>query len=219
LRESADNPRLVETVPRIGYRFVAPVSVSRVSIAANVEPQDVAAPAGEGSVDSLDSGRRSTKPDLASRNCARRCCTGFSPSARSGCIGSAVALVTVGFVVRMRFKSAVSARHPALFRQSPRCLCGTCQPTLPRSIFADGMTDEIITDLAELAGPKVISRTSALQYRGHTRASLRIEWATIWAGFSNVTLNVERTWIRKGGRPLGMARPDSHWLSKQPIRL
>jgi hypothetical protein len=26
------------------------------------------------------------------------------------------------------------------------------------------MTDEIITDLAQLAGPKVISRTSAMQY-------------------------------------------------------
>ena len=29
LSESADNPRFVETVPRIGYRFVAPVSVSK----------------------------------------------------------------------------------------------------------------------------------------------------------------------------------------------
>jgi TolB-like protein len=32
--------------------------------------------------------------------------------------------------------------------------------------FADGMTDEIITDLAKLAGPKVISRTSAMQFKG-----------------------------------------------------
>jgi TolB-like protein/Tfp pilus assembly protein PilF len=31
--------------------------------------------------------------------------------------------------------------------------------------IADGMTDEIITDLAKLAGPKVISRTSAMQYK------------------------------------------------------
>jgi DNA-binding winged helix-turn-helix (wHTH) protein len=53
LSESADNPRFVETVPRIGYRFVAPVSVSRVSIASHVEQQDVAAPRGEESVDSL----------------------------------------------------------------------------------------------------------------------------------------------------------------------
>lgn len=32
--------------------------------------------------------------------------------------------------------------------------------------FADGMTDEIITNLAKLAGPKIISRTSAMQYKG-----------------------------------------------------
>jgi TolB-like protein/Tfp pilus assembly protein PilF len=32
--------------------------------------------------------------------------------------------------------------------------------------LAEGVTDEIITDLAKLAGPRVISRTSALQYKG-----------------------------------------------------
>ncbi len=32
--------------------------------------------------------------------------------------------------------------------------------------FVDGMTDEIITDLARLAGPKVISHTSVVQYMG-----------------------------------------------------
>src|SRR5947209_14991809 len=37
--------------------------------------------------------------------------------------------------------------------------------------IADGMTDEIITDLAKLAGPKVISRTSAMQYK-NTRKSI-----------------------------------------------
>ena len=32
--------------------------------------------------------------------------------------------------------------------------------------FVEGMTDEIITDLAKLPGVRVISRTSAIQYKG-----------------------------------------------------
>src|SRR5258708_35447963 len=39
LGASADNPRFVETVPRIGYRFVAPASLSIVSIASAVVPE------------------------------------------------------------------------------------------------------------------------------------------------------------------------------------
>jgi adenylate cyclase len=35
-----------------------------------------------------------------------------------------------------------------------------------QEFLADGVTDEIITNLAKLAGPKVISRTSAMQYKG-----------------------------------------------------
>jgi len=31
--------------------------------------------------------------------------------------------------------------------------------------FADGITDEITTVLAKLAGPRVISRTSSMQYK------------------------------------------------------
>src|SRR5580704_4089392 len=39
LSDSADNPRFVETVPRIGYRFVAPVSVSRPASAPTEDPE------------------------------------------------------------------------------------------------------------------------------------------------------------------------------------
>ena len=32
--------------------------------------------------------------------------------------------------------------------------------------FADGMTDQLITDLAKISALKVISRTSVMQYKG-----------------------------------------------------
>jgi eukaryotic-like serine/threonine-protein kinase len=41
-----------------------------------------------------------------------------------------------------------------------------------QNYFADGMTDELITNLAKIRGLRVISRTSAMQYRG-TKKSMR----------------------------------------------
>ena len=41
------------------------------------------------------------------------------------------------------------------------------------SYFADGVQDEILTDLAKLRDLKVISRTSVMQYRGESKRNLR----------------------------------------------
>jgi TolB-like protein len=39
--------------------------------------------------------------------------------------------------------------------------------------FADGVQDEILNNLAEIAQLKVISRTSVMQYRGNEKRDLR----------------------------------------------
>src|SRR5207245_9402013 len=41
------------------------------------------------------------------------------------------------------------------------------------AFFADGIQDEILTDLAKLADLKVISRTSVMQYRNESKRNLR----------------------------------------------
>src|SRR5580704_3630265 len=46
LNDSADNPRFVEAVPRLGYRFVAPASVTRLESTSAVDPE-IAIPAAE----------------------------------------------------------------------------------------------------------------------------------------------------------------------------
>ncbi len=60
--------------------------------------------------------------------------------------------------------------------------------------FADGMTDELITNLAHINALRVISRTSAMQYRG-TKKSLREI-----AGELNVDAIVEGSVLRSGDR-------------------
>ncbi len=63
-----------------------------------------------------------------------------------------------------------------------------------QEFFADGITDEIITDLARLAGPKVISRTSAMQYKGTHKSIPQI------ARELNVGAVVEGSFERSGDR-------------------
>ena len=60
--------------------------------------------------------------------------------------------------------------------------------------FADGMTDELITDLGQISALRVISRTSVMQYKGARKPLPQI------ARQLNVDAIVEGTVMRSGGR-------------------
>ena len=60
--------------------------------------------------------------------------------------------------------------------------------------FADGMTDELITDLGQIGELRVISRTSAMQYKGAHKSLPQI------ARELNVDAVVEGTVVRSGER-------------------
>ena len=79
--------------------------------------------------------------------------------------------------------------------------------------FADGMTDALITDLAQVSSLRVISRTSAMHYKGSHQALPAI------ARELNVDAVVEGTVIRSGDRvritaQLLDARSDRHLWAK-----
>jgi TolB-like protein/DNA-binding winged helix-turn-helix (wHTH) protein len=166
LSDSADNPRFVETVPRIGYRFVAPVAVSKLPWASAVE-QGVPVRAGVESPESLISPLASpattAKAEFPHSNVAR------APRRRLplfAAVALAVVLLSAGFAIKMRSKSAASARRTSSIQAIAVLPLLNVSADSNQEYFADGMTDEIITDLAKLAGPKVISRTSIMQYKG-----------------------------------------------------
>jgi TolB-like protein/DNA-binding winged helix-turn-helix (wHTH) protein/Tfp pilus assembly protein PilF len=164
LSDSAENPRFVETVPRIGYRFVAPVSVSR---AASIVERDVVAPAGEESADSMISAV--AVPDATEQlGLPSNGLVSGSPRrlALLASLALVLVLLSIGFAIRARFKSAVSAAQPGSVQAIAVLPLLNVSADSAQEYFADGMTDEIITDLAKLAGPRVISRTSAMQYKG-----------------------------------------------------
>jgi TolB-like protein/DNA-binding winged helix-turn-helix (wHTH) protein len=140
LGDSSENPMFIETVARRGYRFIAPVT-SPVAVAVPV--QEPAA----------------TKPPPRSR----RLLIGLLA-------GLLTATLLLGAVVGFNL---AHARNWLLRRSSnPHVRSLAVLPLQNLSgdpaqeYFADGMTEELITELAELGSIRVISRTSVMQYKG-----------------------------------------------------
>ena len=136
--DDAREPRIIETIPKRGYRLLVPVEPLNLAQASAKEPLRQESPAG---------GRNWRKLVLLS--------------------GGAAALVVI-------FSGAF------FFSTWQRLLGKGADPqihsiaVLPlenlsgdpnQDYFSDGMTDALITDLAQLGSLKVVSRTSSLQYK------------------------------------------------------
>ena len=143
LNDSAENPRFVETVGRRGYRFMVPLEP--VTAAAEVIP--------------LQSGR---EPPVAPP--AQRKSTWWRPASMS--VGVALLLVVVFFVLRRSRQSDVPASAVPRISSIAVLPLENLSNDAEQEYFVEGVTDEIITDLAKLPGIRVISRTSAIQYKG-----------------------------------------------------
>jgi TolB-like protein/DNA-binding winged helix-turn-helix (wHTH) protein/Tfp pilus assembly protein PilF len=151
LGDSTESPRFVETVPRRGYRFVAPVtalSPSERGLAS--EPASLVIPARPGPVDA--GGNFKAKSFLRKMYVA---------------LGS-LALVVASVWAWNQWRATTSAHITSLAVLPLTNLSG--DPS--QDYFADGMTDELTTDLAKISSLRVISETSAMRYRG-THQTLR----------------------------------------------
>ena len=149
LGDDADNPRFVETLPRRGYRFIAPIEggVSRQPVAPSI-------PA------------KATSPEAVQ--------TGSPVVARLH--GKRLNLLALGVVVVVALLVAFSLtgarEHLFSHPEAPRIDSVAILPLVNLSgdpaqdFFADGMTEDLITDLGKIGALRVISRTSVVQYKG-----------------------------------------------------
>ena len=141
LGDSAENPRFIQTVARRGYRFLADVTV--------VNTGEVAAATLENA--SVDS------PTLDPAPARSR------PSAAWAMAGAALLLITAGMVIWIRstpnHSSLPSIRSLAVLPLEN--LSGDAS----QDYFSDGMTDELITQLAQVPDLRVISRSSMMTYK------------------------------------------------------
>jgi len=144
-------PRFIETLPRHGYRFIAPVE-------AVVPP--VAAVRGSTSLTALSLSK------------------GEPPLRRPWVVALAAAILVVALGVlfglnvaglRDRLLTAVGGRATMAV---PKIESIAVLPLANLSgdpaqeYFADGMTEALITDLGKIGALRVISRTSVMQYKG-----------------------------------------------------
>jgi len=147
LGDSAQNPTFVETIPRRGYRFIAPVSY--------------AAAAGDGPAQSSLSATPPAAPLAAQW-------------VRLGWIGGTLILVALlaafWAIVHYRGASRWAERTSSGAAVAIHALAVLPLENLSgdkeQDYFADGMTDALTTDLAQIGSLRVTSRTSAMQFKG-----------------------------------------------------
>ncbi len=173
LGDDAETPRYVETLPRRGYRFIYPVeSVAAVS------------------------GRRK-EPALAERRyrVPRRWLLALAAVILLAVAAVLLALNVAG--LRDRLLTAVRARR-AVPLQEIKSIAVLPLENLSgdpeQEYFADGMTDELITNLGKIGALRVISRTSVMQYRKAPKPMPEI------ARELNVDAVVEGSVLRAGDR-------------------
>ncbi len=151
LGENAENPRLIETIAKKGYRFRVPVEIV---FARGDEPEGIhallpAAPALGISESRAPSARR--LPGLVFRGVFISTMT--------------LAVAAVGFgVLNAKLGRPRAAPHFASLAVLP---LQNLSPDAGQDYFVDGITEEIITAIAQSLPIRVISRTSVMQYR-HT---------------------------------------------------
>jgi TolB-like protein/DNA-binding winged helix-turn-helix (wHTH) protein/Tfp pilus assembly protein PilF len=146
LRDSPDQPRFVETVGRRGYRFVATVEPF-----VDVEEASAALPLPTA---------EAPLPELPVAASARR-----KPLRIAAMLGVPllIALIIFGRFLARRTHDSLSIPHISSLAVLP---LENLSNDPAQEYFVEGMTDEITTDVAKISGLHVISRTSAMQYRG-----------------------------------------------------
>jgi TolB-like protein/DNA-binding winged helix-turn-helix (wHTH) protein/tetratricopeptide (TPR) repeat protein len=161
LNDSTEAPRFIETLPRRGYRFIAEVDggASTVPEAAALN-DSIAAVEITSAVGSQ--GAAAAKPSPA-RSLSR---AGKFWLAAAGAGIVAAVILALYFGREWRFGSSAAMKIHSLVVLPLDNLSG--DPS--QEYFADGMTDALTTYLAQMHGIRVISRTSAMHYKGSKRA-------------------------------------------------
>jgi len=155
LADRPDNPEFIETLPKRGYRFIAPVIDE-----SGAEPGDLPAPP-------------PTEPQ-ATEEMAQAEATPSESKSSSGkrtlwkraivLVLAAVAATVIGAYFR-RPRSVVTA-SPLKNTSIAVLPFADLSPAKDQEYFSDGLAEQLIHDLAKVSGLKVVGRSSAFQFKG-----------------------------------------------------
>ncbi len=207
LEDSAENPRFIETLHKRGYRFIANVSVLDAD-ARPKRPEHVAGGDLPGSQEEkTERGHELQGAGLAVASRRRLWLT------RGGIVAVALVL-SLSILSAWLFRSRGPA--PAGIRSLAVLPLENLSGDPSQNYFADGMTDELITDLAQISALRVISRTSTMAYKGARKPLPQI------ARELNVDAVVEGTVLRSADQvritaQLIQASTDKHLWSQSYV--
>ena len=176
LGDSADSPRFIETIPGRGYRFLADV------VAVEDRPNH-----------GMEAGKAVPEPERPSSAATQR--PFFSTWWAIALLLFLALAFGFGWIYRLETRAIAPLRSLAVlpFRN--------LSSDVSQEYFADGMTDELITDLGQVSALRVISRTSAMTYKDAHKPLAEI------ARELNVEAVVEGSVMRQGDevRKIGRA--------------
>lgn len=145
LGDSAESPRFIETLPRRGYRFIAAIEATPLTPLGGVASTEA------------------NRTDAAMR---------VAPKAHPRSVWMAMLALASLFAILVGLnigglRDQIFAKH-----STPQVRSIAVLPLLNLSndaeqdYFADGMTDQLTTDLGKISALRVISRTSTARYKG-----------------------------------------------------
>jgi TolB-like protein/DNA-binding winged helix-turn-helix (wHTH) protein len=173
LGDTAESPRYVETLPRRGYRFIATVE----SIP-SAPPEDLTVHT-----------EHAVEPPPEALVAGRPVKLWVAAGALAGILALLVGLNIRGLRQRL-LRTNAAGRIQSIAVLPLENLSG--DPA--QEYFADGMTEALITDLGKIGALRVISRTSAMHYKGTRKTLPEI------ARELNVDAVVEGAVLRSGDR-------------------
>ena len=177
LGDSAENPRYIETLPKRGYRFIAEVTVVDTDVPTK-------------SPESTDGDRRGTEPEHQLQDAE------LTVTSKPRLWPTRRVIVVLALVLSLLILAVwlfhSHGRPPTGIRSLAVLPLDNLSGDPTQDYFADGMTDELITDLAQIRALRVISRTSVMGYKGVRKPLPEI------ARELNVDAVVEGTVLRSG---------------------
>src|ERR1700675_2175462 len=177
--DSAENPRFIETLPKRGYRFIGEVSV------VDTDTDTGAKRPGPGDLPATRPGDILPSAGPAPSSIAPKRRQPYRP-----------AIIALALLLIFSLLGLWLFRYPGRPSTGIRSLAVLPLENLSgeasQNYFADGMTDELITDLAQISALRVISRTSVMVYKGARKPLPQI------ARELNVDAVVEGSVLRSG---------------------
>src|SRR5512146_2114571 len=155
LGDKAESPHFIETLPRLGYRFIAQVH-NGASL------REVQVPTNHIRGDELNSVVQFPKREKVDQSLP------FRREWNRTLVASGLLVLVLAGVAGYLVHRYYARASPTVHRIAVLPLVNTSADP-QEEYFADGMTDRLITELAQFGAWEVVSRTSVMRYKGSTK--------------------------------------------------